>query len=373
MVASVFGQVTVGAPGPGSVMAPASQLVAAGEGECLLYNSDPANTIWLCGTNSYNSQDAGTSNVTPLGPRASVVFDGTSDVYGVCNPGDSAVCFIYPTATSFVPSFPPTLVYNLPASPTAVAAEGSFQTGIISTQGFQSYNISFLAYDDAQSTATAALTSQLLIQWYEDPAGQFPIYSERWYGWLGATLAGSSPMYGRGPQAGPYFSITIFNSGGVGNIQIESMNIWGSNAAIAQSDWRQVPPANIRSGDSLVTPLPGAFGDDCILASWNNLNPGASMSLWQPLPLAPGPVWMRFQSNVALNNDFIVGFAATLQNGGIAFGTSALNVLVNVPNTPNAEFEAQFIAPRSPLYVAVRSTSTAPALEFQMVTKPPGT
>ncbi len=273
----------------------------------------------------------------------------------------------------------PVLLDTLPEPGSISVAPGtSFSTGIINAEGFQSYNIAVNAFTTPQNTVGAPLTLQALITWFEDPAGNFPIYSERWGGWIGNSLANTSPVYGRGSMAGPFFSVQIANTPSAAqNLTLTTLNIFGSNASVGQSDWRQVPPLAINSGVGLFVPLPAAFGDDCILLSVNGTTIGANMTVWQPLPLAPGPFYIHLRTGVPLQDPFVLGIGQGLVNGQLSSAlTSSVAPLWNNPTSTGSDVygpPATIYAPRAPLYVIMHTTSTPAPMTLVITTKPPGT
>lgn len=58
-----------------------TQLIAAGDGPTLLFNSDPTNSVYLGDTQGMNANN--TATFVPLPSLASVVYDGTSDVFAL--------------------------------------------------------------------------------------------------------------------------------------------------------------------------------------------------------------------------------------------------------------------------------------------------
>lgn len=76
----------------------AAQIVTAGDGPVLWFNSDAANTVYL-GDNS--GITAVQQTVTPLPPLSWVAIDGKADVWAICPPGQSAILYAYPGGMNF--------------------------------------------------------------------------------------------------------------------------------------------------------------------------------------------------------------------------------------------------------------------------------
>lgn len=93
----------------------ASLLNGAGSA-CLILNDDPANTIWIGDNNSIQANDQ--RNVVPLPPSSSVVVDGTTDTYGICSTGQSALALVVPGGLNF---FLPVVSLTLPFGKTTGA------------------------------------------------------------------------------------------------------------------------------------------------------------------------------------------------------------------------------------------------------------
>jgi hypothetical protein len=83
--------VNVGTPSAGGAL-----LIPAGSGATLLTNSDPANTVFLGNSPSFDF----TVNSVPLGPTQNIVFDGNTDVYAATQSGTAAV-YVIPGGMSF--------------------------------------------------------------------------------------------------------------------------------------------------------------------------------------------------------------------------------------------------------------------------------
>src|SRR5712691_4176710 len=87
-----FQQVTIGSGGP-------EKVADADGGMVLLFNNDANNDIWL-NDDPFNMV-ADPSYAAPVPAGASVVLDGTGDVWAICAPGQRAVVTLIPGGRLF--------------------------------------------------------------------------------------------------------------------------------------------------------------------------------------------------------------------------------------------------------------------------------
>lgn len=407
-----------------------TRIINAGDGPTTVVNLDSVNTVYL----SYNNPVAigDPEHTLPLSPSTAASFSGEQDVYATTDVGKTANLGFGTDLQSLVPgsisilgnvnatvsgsvsitgtpsvtiSGTPTVTINnasiaiTSAAPLDVSAAtvnvngvggifppGSqaqlattsnqtisslapYNTAVINVQNYLSYHIVVSSYCGSQGTAAAPLVGQIILTWYADAAGTIPIYSERWYGWLGNGSGAIAPIYGSGPMAGPYMKVTIGNLSAT-NYTLSSLTLWGSGRTYNSPRWRQNPPSAMTTGLSTIQSMPGSYGDDNILFSLNNLNIGASQSLWQPLPLVTGRMFVLFQTSATLANNFALGQAGGLNpltSGNIVFGTAANGVLFNPASVASTGYTTEFVTPRAPCYVTLHTSTTAPNVTLQCV------
>lgn len=78
---------------------PATLLVSAGDGPTLIANVDQVNTIYIGDNYAILATDP--TQVSPLGPQATLVVNGEKDVYGICLSGQTAACDVITGGISF--------------------------------------------------------------------------------------------------------------------------------------------------------------------------------------------------------------------------------------------------------------------------------
>lgn len=96
-----IGNVTVPAAGGGGG---ATILVDVGDAQTLISNGDANNIIYIGSYSGINPTNT-PNDVVPLQPGASMVIDcsgpDSSPVYGICSPGQTAICYTIPGGISF--------------------------------------------------------------------------------------------------------------------------------------------------------------------------------------------------------------------------------------------------------------------------------
>lgn len=367
MTASMFSQVNLqtiaGAQGF------ASMLIEAGQGPCLIINRSAIYNVWLGSDTSIQPGDPGSTS--PLSPGASAVFSGTTDVYGVVDFGGNATVNIYPTGTYITPQISDVILTSIPnSSPgagTPITPGGSFTSPIFSVASFNSYDFSANIYTGSQATAGAALVSQITLTWFEDSGGNFPVYSEVWWTWNGNAVNFGMPFYGSGSMHGSYFQVKITNNGSASSMFIQQLTLIGSARNSNGSSWRQATPLGINSGITLwQSGALGSNGLENIIANFDGSTVPISSTVWQPFPLCAGAIWAYFSTSAALNKNAVLCNAAGINNGLIQAGTNCPGTMWN-PQTQGgvgaqaagANYTANLIAPRAPLFIVMQTTGTA--------------
>ena len=104
----------------------AIQIVNAGDPETLILNHSTKNTIYIGETNAVGSGNL--LDATPLDPYASIVVNGTADVFAVAaNPSQPATVYTYQNSIAWTPkAIQPNIVD--PQSPATVTAPGTILT-----------------------------------------------------------------------------------------------------------------------------------------------------------------------------------------------------------------------------------------------------
>lgn len=354
-------------------------------------NLDTVNTATLGFQSNINP---GSSTAIPLGPGASMSFDGTQVVYGCAS--HSLSLLLVPGGTAYSPgtmnitgdviatvtgdvevtntpavtisgtptvSIPGTVDISTPSpinvsaatvdiaaaagyipsgavaqllaitTQQTIALGGTYTTPIVSVGNvYTSYDLSYSAWCGSQATAGAALTLDCTITWYADAAGTIPLYWEDWYSWLGQNvITQAQPVFASGPMHGNYMSLTFTNYGGT-SIFLNPIYVWGTSRDIAYGDWRQEVPT--MSPGSGITTLPlTSQGSSNVLCALG-FSCSASTTYFLPLPLYSGSIWVRFQTTEPMATNLILVTAAdSVISGGIQAGVQANNVLWNPTDT----------------------------------------
>ena len=370
-------------------------------------NTDTANTLYVGNQSALNTDG---SNSTPLKPGDSVSFDGSVSIYGVTT-GPSIIANIVPGGVSFSPgsmaingnvnatvsgnvnvtntpnvnitsgtvdiaagtvdvigtggTFPPGANAQVDNATNITITPGSSQSGpVVNVSNYLGYNVNIQAYVGSQNVAGAALALSTVITWYADVLGTVPVYRETWESWLANSAGNVAPVNGAGQMHGPYMRVMFLNQGTVSNVTVVAYTMWGTQRLFNRSDWRQSTPAGMNSGVSTIVPLPSVDGSDGILAGLFAFNMPANAAQWLPLPLMAGPVSMRFQTSQMLASSAVIATGAALLNGNITFGVGTPGTIWLIPNVAGQESTTEIIAPNSPLFLAVKSTASAPAISF---------
>lgn len=373
MTASTFTVVTVGPSGTGVNIAPATQLVTAGSGDVLVFNTDTTNSVYLTEQSAYTSADSGTPRVVPLGPQQSVVFSGDLDVYGVTAPGVSVNLNLYPSATNYTPWVGTTRLVglgNTAVNTVAVNIPAGSAVPLISkidVSLYNSYDVNLFAFAITGNSGSA-LTINLSFVWYDDLASGIPVYQEDWNPLLSASpwsagpiTSENNPLAGSGPMHGKYLTVIASNIGATTNIELQWFNLYGSNRSMPYSQWRSDPatyPAVAISGLSPLSPPLTSDGKANQLGYYANLAPGAG-SNFAPLPLYAGPVHVQWSVNTgALSHTPVIVDLGTTLSGSVADNT-ANNLVWQGTNTINTPDSQTVIFPRSACALMVAPVATS--------------
>lgn len=243
----------------------------------LIYNPDPANTIYLGGQSGIS---VGATNTLPLGPGQSVVVDGSQAIYG-CAPAGTAATVVIPDGAAFFlgltagqgklaidqiqsPNFD---LANPPASPPnswallksglayffGVVLSGGTLTGpdfILNTTGMYSYSGTPAAGNLISSVGVTAGTMT-------DPTGHNAVFQgDTDYSYnIGHTTVtalqksgGELSAWTAATQAGPYTLVSqvIFDTGG--NVTVGTGDLRVVNTATFGGEYVIYPPSGDATG-----------------------------------------------------------------------------------------------------------------------------
>jgi hypothetical protein len=225
---------------------------------------------------------------------------------------------------------------------------------------FESYDLNTYIFVNAPAAGTPIVALINLI-WYDDLTSNMPVFEEDWWIWCGRATQDFTntitPQVASGPMHGRYLTVIINNTGGLSNITVQFLNIFGSNRNVQQSDWRQsadlINP--ISSGITILSSSKAAqSGYENCLGMLNGISLGQNSTSWLPLSLYAGPVWIRLQiTSNAPGADPVISSTLGILNGDITVGTANPNVLTNI-TADTAEHELQLIFPRTPCYLALK-------------------
>jgi hypothetical protein len=358
---------TIKVTSPAGVQALGTQIVTRGQGSVLINNNDASNSVILSESNSLFSADQ--TGIAPLGPKSSMVFDGTKDVYASTMPGVTVTLYAYPSAISFTESqvinslFTQGAVSGAPSGIFIPAGSAQQIITMVDVSGYSSYDLSVFFVE-----ATNAVTSaRVRVSWFDDLTSGLAVFEEDWWLWVGVnapsvTAASGYPMTGSGPMHGRYMTVTIDNFTGSKQIAVQYINIFGSNRNVQISDWRQ----------NLLTFTPGIIGAtsiisnqgstfDNVLTTVDNFQTIINTTYLLPCGLYSGRVFYRFGLNGGVaTNDAVICNALNNIPTGNTVGTAAANVIVNLPNTAGVEQEGFFNSPRSPCFLLFRAPASSP-------------
>lgn len=370
MVASSFDTTLVSAPAGAQALA--TQLVEAGQGSVLLYNQDPTNSVLLGDDNAVLANDQ--SGVAPLGPKSSIVFDGSKDVFATVAPGATANVASYPSALQFTQATiitPLAQIGSLTGSPAGTVVPGTpfVAMSLVDVSGYASYDLNAYAFSQSPGSVNANVVMQIQLQWFDDLVSGISVFEEDWWVWVGRAAPTVNTLAGCGPMHGRYMTVNVFPViTATFNLTLQYINIFGSNRTVPYSDWRQ-NGAQVNPQSNTITEQAGG-GDsfDNILASISNETLTASQLVFIPCGLYSGPVYYRFQCNTAapLHDPTIVNMAGQV-SGGLGAGTGTVGVLVNFTQD-TLEHEGTLLLPRAPCaFIIQGATSGTSNYSFQLI------
>lgn len=357
-----FNQITVGLAGVGKLIAPASQIVRAGDSSVLVLNTSTNVTVYLTENNAYTSGDAGTQAVSALGPQQSVVFSGEIDVFGVAPSGQSATLNLYPSATNFTNFTAVTSVFTLsfafpvsvPITPVSAVDVSLFSAIDISVEGFCS----------SQNTAGAPLTQTLTLQWFD--AGIL-VYEEVWSYLIGSAAGSTNPALGSFPVRGTTLTVVVSqNASATVASTLQNLTVIGTQRNVPYSTMRQDSGGNMGLITGVThTGVPtditiGSPGFDNHLATITGFSPGAGQPFIFPLPLVAGPAFLQSEVStaVAANNPCLINLSyATSHN--ILMGAAQEGQVWQAHNVVNELDQVTIDLPRAPCALTVNSSATS--------------
>lgn len=248
-----------------------------------------------------------------------------------------------------------------PASNVAtITPAGGFQlVNQVNVTQFISYDLNTYLYAVSPGGVSSPIVALFQLLWFDDLTSGIPVFEEQWWIWVGRAPAGFPDcMAAQGPMHGAYMTVNVsIPTACASNAILQYFNLFGSPRQVPWSDWRQdafqVNPQN----NGLTAVSPSTSGYENSLANVSSFAPGNGNSVWVPCNLYAGPVFYRFQASQVPNNDPVIAAADNITASGIVIGTPNPMVLVNIANDVN-EHEANFVAPRVPLYFTLHANAT---------------
>jgi hypothetical protein len=240
----------------------------------------------------------------------------------------------------------------------------------VDVSAYQSYDLNTYIYTTAGAGGPIVALYQLL--WYDELISGIPVFEEQYWIWLGRTNAQYPDTMGAtGPMHGRYMTVNVsIPTTATGNATLQYFNLFGSPRPTQWSDWRQDafetnPSA---SGITIVPNGPFTGGYENVLCNVKGAALAAGATVWVPLNLYAGPVYLRFAANQVPNQDPVLCVADNIINTGITAGTAS-NQLILVNFSPDAaEHEVTLIAPRAPMYFVVHGiTSTTSNFDLNVI------
>lgn len=394
----------------------ASTLIFGGKGSSAapiqLVNLDPVNTVYF----AYASNPAiGQAGVMPIGPFASMSFDGAVSVWAVTAPGLTAEVGVVPGGSNYSPgslaiSGPVTAEISGPVTVSSITTPvdigtvsgsvdiasvsgdvnvngvgGVFPVGgnTVLTAGsitvpassigtltvgnctaYTAFNLVVNGYCSSQATAGAPLQCLVEMQWYDSAAFTQILDDDSAWIWVGNSSSNLVNAYAKGPMQSSELIILFHNPSATESLTV-NYSLDGTGRIFTESQWWQAAPVGglMNAGVTMqlgagIGPTDGTAND--LLCLLNATPVAASVTVWQPLPLkAPGLSNWNFNTSVALNNAWTLNIAAGLVNGGVAAGSGAVGAYWSPGNTASTPFTTQLVLPRAPFYYVIHTTATA--------------
>lgn len=225
---------------------------------------------------------------------------------------------------------------------------------------FESYDLNTYCFVNTPQVG-GPMTGLIQMVWYDDLVSGIPVFQEEWWIWAGRASLNlttfATPQAAAGPMHGRYLTVVYNNTGGLTNLTVQYLNIFGSARNIPQSDWRQnadlINP--LSSGITAIGSSKAALsGFENVLGILNGISLGQNSTQFLPLNLYAGPVWCRLQiTSNAPGADPVICSMLGVLSGDITVGTANPNVLTNI-TADVAEHEFQIIFPRTPCYLALK-------------------
>lgn len=183
---------------------------------------------------------------------------------------------------------------------------------------YNSYDMSLVVNDGSQALVNHPHGYRVTLAWYDDLTTGIPIFREDWWPWVG-NATNVMPCTATGPMHGKYMTVTITNVAAVGNLNVNSLLIFGSGRTTNLSEWRQ--QANSKS-DQAANILSNATVDtDNYIADTNGMIAvTANLTYVLFLGLYTGPIDWAMQiggtGGLTRSNLINVGSAAAVQTSG---------------------------------------------------------
>jgi hypothetical protein len=275
-------------------------LIYGGQGsqgtQIQLINLSTTVTIWV----GYNQSimPAVSNGAVPIGPGASITFDGTVSVYGITS-GSQATFAVVPGGVAYSPGINISPLYIQPSSGTIAANSTETPVSALDVSSYASYDLAIAAVDTLQSTAGHAITFNIRIDWFDDLVSGIPIFSEVWNPWV----MGQNPTHpnqglvGSGPMHGQYMQVSISNPSGFA-ITIPYFNLFGSPRNQPLSDWRQSLGNHVTDHSFAKINSVNNIASNNVLVDTQGLQTVVSGDSYMiPLALYSGPVDCYFQAS----------------------------------------------------------------------------
>jgi hypothetical protein len=248
-----------------------------------------------------------------------------------------------------------------------IAVDSSYTTPVEDVTNYLAYGLQVQVYCPSQGSSQAALTCPVTLSFYADSGGTILLHQEIWWMWVVNSAANAAlvPLTGIGPLQAGYMSVTVGNPSGTVTLDLIAVHLYGTGRTVPVSQFRQQSPAGKITGGIMILPLVETVtpitGSDLILCNEvDNGSTAPSNVYWLPLPLYSGTFSARYQTNVALTNDFVLAGAQSLLNGDITPGAAANGCLWNPGNTPGTDYDTMQVVGRQPMYAVISTTSTFP-------------
>jgi hypothetical protein len=316
---------------------------------------------------------AGSGPVIPLQPGASIAFDGSVSVYGICPSGLSAQMAVVPGGGAYSPGISIASLFsatNTLTVPNGAPGELTI-VNLIDISAYQSYDLSFALVNAAMATAGTAVACRVDVVFYDDLVSGIPVYREIWYPFCAIAVTGNNNVHpqgivANGPMHGHYMSIQIYNPGST-NVSIPYFNLFGSPRNAQLSDWRQSLENSFNDGTHHLIGNNSGFGYDnvvCDSGGFGSLN--ASSNYIMPFNLYTGPIDWLFQ----IGGGLVVSAAVIINLGGnylTNVSGSVSDTIGKLQNLPVAGGSGNLLIPRGACALLVEVGSTGGTAMFNAI------